>query len=436
VVTGAVIEIDNDVILDGEGNLTIDGNESHTVFSVPVGVTAELRGFAVTRGGFVPGIGLAPTIQNQGTLTLTDSTISENIGGITNESTLTMTNSTMSNNGFGVRSDGTLTVTDSTVSRNPGGIGNRGNMTITRSTVSENDGVGIENEGTATVTDSTVSRNDTRLEGGGILNEGTLTLTNSTVSENHAETGGGIYNQGTLTLSNSTVSGNAAFGDGGGAGVFNDGTLMLTNSTVSGNEGDGIHSIGGTLTLTNSTVSSRIRANTGFNPERAPSFVSIATTASLIDGVCTQEGEDDDVSWTSNGYNIESPGDTCGFNQTTDQVNTSAEALNLGELADNGGPTMTHALLTVPAMSVAIDAIPADSCGVDTDQRGEPRPELEGSMCDVGSFELQQSDVQPLGGGGRCSASRQEAQVAWFLGVLMLIGIRRASIWRRMGAGR
>jgi hypothetical protein len=39
--------------------------------------------------------------------------------------------------------------------------------------------------------------------------------------------------------------------------------------------------------------------------------------------------------------------------------------------------------------SVAIDAIPGDACEVDTDQRGEPRPEAGGTMCDVGSLEVQ-----------------------------------------------
>ena len=57
---------------------------------------------------------------------------------------------------------------------------------------------------------------------------------------------------------------------------------------------------------------------------------------------------------SSNGYNIESPGDTCGFDQATDQVNVTTEDLSLGPLADNGGPTETHALL--PG-SVAIDWI-------------------------------------------------------------------------------
>ena len=100
----------------------------------------------------------------------------------------------------------------------------------------------------------------------------------------------------------------------------------------------------------------------------------------MVDGDCFDDGG----VITSNGYNIESPGDTCGFDQPTDQVDVTVDDLKLGPLQDNGGPTMTHALL--PG-SVAIDVIPADMCEVDEDQRGEPRP--GGTMCDVGAFELQ-----------------------------------------------
>jgi hypothetical protein len=162
--------------------------------------------------------------------------------------------------------------------------------------------------------------------GGGIWNNGTLTVTNSTVSENTADSGGGILTGGTLTVTNSTVSGNTAADVGGG--IFNS---------------------GGTLTVTNT----------------------------LIDGDCNE-------AIASSGYNIESPGNTCGFDQGTDQVDVTEGQLNLGPLQDNGGPTMIHALL--PG-SVAIDVIPADMCEVTEDQRGEPRP--GGTMCDVGSFEVQ-----------------------------------------------
>jgi len=57
-------------------------------------------------------------------------------------------------------------------------------------------------------------------------------------------------------------------------------------------------------------------------------------------------------------------------------------------LADNGGPTLTHALL--PG-SVAVDA--AGDCDLDMDQRGLPRND---GACDSGSFELQVPPVLPM----------------------------------------
>jgi hypothetical protein len=106
-------------------------------------------------------------------------------------------------------------------------------------------------------------------------------------------------------------------------------------------------------------------------------------TGSVIDGTCGSE-----TVVTSVGHNIESPGNTCGFDTNKgDQVNVSADELNLGPLQDNGGPTMTHALQTVPVVSAAIDQIPEADCGVTTDQRGVLRP--QGPACDVGAFELE-----------------------------------------------
>jgi hypothetical protein len=75
------------------------------------------------------------------------------------------------------------------------------------------------------------------------------------------------------------------------------------------------------------------------------------------------------------------PGDTCGFDQEGDQVDVSAALLDLQPLADNGGPTMTHAITADSA------AFNAGTCEVDTDQRGVTRP--QGAMCDVGAFEVQ-----------------------------------------------
>jgi len=281
VVTADDIFINNNVILDGEGNLTVDGNEGHRVFSTDDDVTVELRGFSVAKGVSTMG----GCIHNEATLTLTDTTIS----GCTA----------------------------------PDPVG-RGGL------------------------------------GGGIFNQGVLTMTNSTVAGNSAEyQGGGIHNffEGTLTMTNSTVSGNSARAGGG---IRNDSLMTITNSTMSGNTAEG-----GSAIL-------------NFEAGR------LTVASSVINGGCDSGEGTDEISL---GYNIESPGNTCGFDPDgTDLVNVTEGQLNLGELADNGGPTMTHAL---EAGSVAIDKIPEADCEVDKDQRGQPRPETDGAMCDVGSFELQ-----------------------------------------------
>jgi hypothetical protein len=348
VVTAAKIVIDNDVILDGGGNLTLDGNYDHRVFIVSSGVTAELRGFAVTNGfrGCRPCTG----------------------GGCGDPCSSCVV-------GGGIGNSGTLIVTDSAVSGNGGpGIGILGVcdsdsvVTVTNSTVSDNLGGGIGGgfswggEIALTMTNSTVSGN-----GGPGIGVGTVTMTNSTVSGN----GGDGIAGGTMTVTNSTVSDNS--GDG-----ITGRPTTVTNSTVSGNGGSGVlHTLGGPITVTNSTFSGNV-AVAIFAP------VSATLTNTIIDGDCLIVS-----AGASNGYNIESPGNTCGFDPDgTDMVNVSADDLKLGELADNGGPTMTHALL--PG-SVAIDVIPqaecvdADSEPLTTDQRGFPRD----SMCDVGAFEVQ-----------------------------------------------
>ena len=203
----------------------------------------------------------------------------------------------------------------------------------------------------------------------------TLSLTNTTVSGNLT----GIENLlGTMTVTNSTVSGHWQ-------GIRNfEGTMTVTNCTVSGDNAI-VNALDATMTVTNCTVSGDIHALTSVLTTSA-----IEMTATLFEGACTQEG--DEVTWTSNGYNIESPGNTCGFDQLTDLVDVTADDLKLGPLQDNGGPTETQAL---GAGSVAIDRIleadcvDAEGAPLTTDQRGEPRPAGAESKCDVGAFEVQ-----------------------------------------------
>ncbi len=96
---------------------------------------------------------------------------------------------------------------------------------------------------------------------------------------------------------------------------------------------------------------------------------------------------------TSQGYNIES-GTSCSFTDANDQQDTDPL---LDPLADNGGPTQTHAL---QAGSPAVEAIPDGtngcSAGVSTDQRGAVRADGSsrgGTACEIGSYEYDSNQI-------------------------------------------
>ena len=82
-------------------------------------------------------------------------------------------------------------------------------------------------------------------------------------------------------------------------------------------------------------------------------------------------------------------GDTigCSFTPATgDLVNVDPM---LGLLQDNGGPTLTHAILAdSPAIDSGNPAVPGigGAACPQTDQRGVLRP--QGAACDIGAFEF------------------------------------------------
>jgi hypothetical protein len=216
--------------------------------------------------------------------------------------------------------------------------------------------------------------------GGGIANLGTLTLSNSTVTGNTVNScpeencfdgsppsgGGGIFNgnaDGTavLTIINSTVSDNwAPDGEGGGIanGVsgygYNDvpgGTVILSNSTVWGNSagaGGGIYNTdsGGMVMVTNSTISGNGANGGGGIYNRILNDLVMGNT--ILAGNYSQNGADLYGRFTSAGYNL---------------IGVDPQ---LGPLQDNGGPTLTMAVL---AGSPALNAGDPSQLGV-ADQRG------------------------------------------------------------------
>jgi hypothetical protein len=362
----------------GAATLAVDGNATSRVFHIGPGKTVSISGLTIING----------------------SAISQNGGGILNDhAILTMDSCVVQNSGSnlggGVYNDGsdgsaTLTILNSTVSMNGATSG----------------GGGIYNEdhnsGTATltITNSIVSNNAVGFadnfppgsEGGGVYNgTGIMTITRSSVSGNTAGVsgpnfptgvGGGISNYGTLTIINSTINSNQCWDNGGG--ISNSGTVTITNSTVSGNGATGQHDgepwghgggIVGEVTLTNSTVSSNYASL---------SAGGIEGGGVIGNTLLNNSGANITGTIKSLGYNLSS--DDGGGNLTGpgDQINTDPM---IGPLQDNGGPTLTHALL--PGSPAINAGDPNFTPPPLNDQRGAPFVRVFRGRIDIGSFEAQ-----------------------------------------------
>ena len=156
-----------------------------------------------------------------------------------------------------------------------GGLYNAGTMTLVNSTVSENsaDGAaGIYNSGTLAIANSTIAQNTvlkTIGGGGGVLSIGTMVISESTISDNSAAGGGGILSSGSLWIENSTVAHNTATGpdtgniyggSSGGGGIYNNGgDLTIVDCSISDNtavgSGGAIYGSYGTFAIASSTLS-------------------------------------------------------------------------------------------------------------------------------------------------------------------------------------
>jgi CSLREA domain-containing protein len=144
-------------------------------------------------------------------------------GGTVTISGVTIRHGNLADHGAGIQNAGTLTVTDSTFSEN-------------HATNSRHGGAIKNNPGKSlTVSRSTFNGNSSS-EGGAIQNRGTATITNRTFSNNSASSGGGLDTiSGSSTVVNSTFTGNSA---GSGGGIFEIfGSVSLVNTIVEGNTG-------------------------------------------------------------------------------------------------------------------------------------------------------------------------------------------------------
>ena len=345
---------DNVSVPAGIYNLTIAGPGEDAATTGDLDITADLA---------ISGAGAASTIIDAGGAGSLNDRVLHVVGGTVTVSGFTIrdgdpTGFHPSGSGAGVFNGGTLTLADSILSGNV-----TGPTTVGGSGFNSHGG-GVWNEGTLTLTNSTVSGNTGQVHGGGIYNAGTVVAIDSTLHGNSANSvGGGIANPGTLTITRSTLSGNSA-GDGGG--VFNSGTINVTNSTVSGNGRQGIYTSNGGA-LTSVTISGN--GASGVQHDSSP----VPTAKNTI--VANNSGAECNAALDSDGPNLDD--DSTCFAEAGD---VHADPL-LDALADNGGPTMTHALLSG---SPAIDSGTNTGCPA-TDQRGVARP--LGPVCDLGAVE-------------------------------------------------
>jgi predicted outer membrane repeat protein len=251
-------------------------------------------------------------------------------------------------------------------------------------------GGGIKNVGTLSLSDAVVQHNTVQGSGaadsgGGIHNIGTLLLNNVTIFSNTANHGGGgIRSNGPLTITNSTLASNTANVAGGGLLVSGPSTATLENVTISGNNagnGGGLRN-DGHITLNSCTLAGNWTAGTGLG--RAIQNSLVITLANTIVSSTMPSDNCAGTAVTSNGHNLDG-GDSCGLGSTGDITDTNPL---LGPLQDNGGSTLTHALL---------DGSPAIGRGDDarcppTDQRGVFRI----GTCDIGAYEVARWTHLPL----------------------------------------
>jgi len=285
-----------------------------------------------------------------------------------------------------------------------GGILNRGNLTVSNCVITGNSapttdwgpnvpdpnyrfslgyGAGIFSDtgSQVAIIDSRISGNEASGAGGALctLRTAQFVAAGCACSGNFAAyQGGGLNLQDSLgTLQNCTISGNSTPPDGSGSAVLTinfvgeSAAVTFTACTIAGNfgctNGACILARRSDLGLTNWFLSTLVADNEG------PNF--------FLDG---------DVVLQSLGHNLDSDGTSGLVNGANgDVVGTIATPINaqLGPLQDNGGSTLTLALLPgSPALGAAA-CTDATGAPLTVDQRGFPRPQVTG--CDIGAFENQ-----------------------------------------------
>ena len=396
---GAWLSVSNGQTLIADS--TISGNTASGVLSRGGGIY-----LASQYGGY----------PNNTTATIRNSTISDNTafsdfpnapylgrgGGIFSRMALDVVDSTISGNvandsGGGHFADGSrpVSITRSTIHGNSAGVNGGGvvsrlggrapllfvnESTLTANTAGQDGGGLFMLGGPVAVSSSTFGGNSAARDGGGLrMASGPNAISGSTFSGNSAGRNGGAmtHSYGGTTVTNSTLSGNSAGALGGG--IWSNFAATLAHSTVFNNRaevaGGGAFVNVGPLNLNHAIVA----GNTAPTGRDLTGLIGATITAhySLIGNNASSGLTPAPVGSPDANGNVIGGGSVGTINP------------QLGPLADNGGPTLTHALLlNSPAINAGDPAATPGVGGVPVhDQRGEPFIRVFGGRIDIGAFE-------------------------------------------------
>ncbi len=378
------IQITDSLTLIGNGaaNTIIDGNLSSRIFDITNAggdVTINdltLRNGRTTRDD-TPFNGGAIRNLSSGSLAINRSTFSGNSVAGYNV-----------NGGAIYTATGMIVISESTFSQNTatGTFGNggavcsqSGRVSLRKVTFSGNSTAGSESRGGAVATIS------------GAMTASACTFSNNTTS-GYSGDGGAIFSYtGAVTISQCTLSGNTVTGteaQGGAVHVF-EAPLTISQSTLTDNHatkssGGGVYIYSGTtpLIIQNSIIAGN--SDVGIAPDMRCLQAGTTTVTNSLVGRETGTGLTATV-----GAIPDAKGNFVGGD--TDPLRIDPK---LGPLANNGGPTQTHALLAGGlaidhgSNAAAVDVTQSGSPALATDQRGNPVARIANTTVDMGTYEL------------------------------------------------
>jgi hypothetical protein len=366
-------------------------------------------------GGFGLLSGRGGGIFNGGVSILRNSSVSRNSGGEDSDEDFL---GVQGGDGGGIYNAGTMVLDACTVSNNRGGQGADGHLAFGGADFLENplggsggNGAGIHNAGKLAMKFCTISSNSggsggvsggdgfaggSGGSGAGLYNSGAANLNSCTITGNTSGSGGegglgfglggtggpggggaGVYNAGRLALTSCTIAHNS--GGEGGAGGTGEETTELTqggNGGAGGSGGGIFNTAGNSLARLRNTLVALNSVREGGAGGAAVALITSSPPPVLEPGTNGPDGFGPDLAgaFSSGGYNMVGEADGCASLTnplTTDIAGSMAAPIDplLGPLQDNGGPTLTHALLP---SSPAIDQ--GNSFGIHRDQRGHHRP--------------------------------------------------------------